>query len=59
MANYTIRLLNTGFIGGGGGKNEPNNFYNYHFSLYELLEKKGIPLRPSKRVCNVPAGRGW
>lgn len=43
MANYTIRPINTGYIGGAPGKNEPANFYNYHFSMFKLLEEKGMP----------------
>jgi N-acyl homoserine lactone hydrolase len=58
--NYTIRPINTGFIGGGGGKLEPGNFYDYHFSLFKLMEEKG-GIAPRKRggcVCFLLEGNG-
>lgn len=47
MATYTIRPMNTGFIGGGGGKNAAVNFYDYHFSLYKIMEQRPFP--PKKK----------
>lgn len=47
MSNYTICPMNSGFIGGGGGKLEAANFYDYHFSLYKIMEKRPFP--PKKK----------
>ena len=47
MAKYTITPFNTGLVTGvPGDKNDPDNFYNYHFSLYKYLE--GRKLHSSK-----------
>lgn len=43
MAKYTIRPFNTGLCTGvKGDKNDPDNFYNYHFSLFKYLEGRTL-----------------
>ncbi|MGI6052840.1 MAG: N-acyl homoserine lactonase family protein [Bilifractor sp.] len=43
MAKYTIRPFNTGVCTGvKGDKNDPDNFYNYHFSLFKYLEGRKL-----------------
>lgn len=40
---YTIRPFNTGLVTGvKGDKNDPDNFYNYHFSLFKYLEGRTL-----------------